>query len=450
MKIYIHHYYTDKLFFKIGHNTTNKVYNIENQINEVSELKSEYKKKPANHRTPEDGQCATITADYKNTKIEFIFNPEINDNEDGIHLLDFFASFFQKDKDEKFMLFSDKGDWNTKNSSVPNSLEIPFIKKFADLIENKNNWIITFFRTEKCLNDEGFKNTLFSHLQLEFDRLKNHKIVTDNYFIDSNLHKKYKNLFFAFTNTMFQWNELIGIRWYYEYGNMFKNLNPPYKLGYGIRAHKINRVRLAKKLVGTDGIFISQTNELENDNGQMPFERINGTYLNTISGDTDFSDLNQIHNHLFKIGQVGPGFGLDLYFRILPMAKMQILDESWAWHPGNFKSQYLSEKTIGYVLANIPFIPTHTYPLDILQSALQLDKHPFYNQILEVQGNTDKLAEFIKEFVINFDKNYTICKDWCDSCHNEFMKKMNEENSLIDLITSDFQSQKNSALKMLF
>ena len=67
-------------------------------------------------------------------------------------------------------------------------------------------------------------------------------------------------------------------------------------MGYGIRAHKINRVRLAKKLVGTDGIFISQTNELADDNGQMPFERIDGTYLNSISGNTDFSDLNQIHN----------------------------------------------------------------------------------------------------------------------------------------------------------
>jgi hypothetical protein len=449
MKIYIHHYYTEKLFFKIGHNTTNKVYNIENQINNASELEFEYKKNPLNHSTPEDGRCATITADYNNTKIEFIFNPEINDNDDGIHLMDFFAAFFQKDKDKKFMLFPNKEDWKTKNGNVPNSLEIPFIKKFADLIENKNNWIITFFRTEKCLNDEGFKYTLFQHLQTEFDRLKNHKIVTDNYFIDTNLNKKYKNFFFTFTNVMFQWNELIGIRWYYEYGNIFKNLNQPYKLGYAIRAHKINRVRLAKKLVGTDGIFISQTNELENNNGQMQFERIEGTYLNSISGDTDFSDLNQIHNHFFKIGQVGPGFGLDLYFRILPMAKMQLLDESWAWYPDNFKSQYLSEKTIGYVLANIPFISTHTYPLDILQSVLNLDKHPFYNQILEVQGNTDKLTEFIKDFVNNFDENYTICKNWCDICHNEFMKKMNEENSLIELITSNFKLEKSSVLKML-
>ena len=445
MKIYIHHYYTEKLFFKIGHNTTNKVYNIENQINNKSELECEYKKKPFNHSTPEDGLCATITADYNNTKIEFIFNPEINDNDDGIHLIDFFAAFFQKDKDKKFK----DDNSQTKTDSVSNNIDVQFVKKIADLIENKNNWIVTFFRTEKCLNDEGFKHTLFPHLQTEFDRLKNHKIVTDNYFIDKNLDKKYKNLFFAFTNVMFQWNELIGIRWYYEYGNVFKNLNQPYKLGYAIRAHKINRVRLAKKLVEINGIIVSQTNELENDNGQMPYERIHGTYLNSITGDTDFSDLNQIHNQFFKIGQVGPGLGLDLYFRILPMAKMQILDESWAWYSGNFKSQYLSEKTIGYVLANIPFISTHTYPLDILQSMLNLDKHPFYNQILEVQGDMDKLAEFIKKFIGDFDNNFIICKEWCDICHNKFMKKMNEENSLIDLIMSNFKSQKNSTLKSL-
>jgi hypothetical protein len=77
MKIYIHHYYTDKLFFKIGHNTTNKIYNIDNF--------SDYER------------IGTITADYKNIKIEFIFNPEINDNEDGLHLIDFWTmkNFYQ-------------------------------------------------------------------------------------------------------------------------------------------------------------------------------------------------------------------------------------------------------------------------------------------------------------------------------------------------------------------
>ena len=64
-KIYVHHYYTKSLFYKLAHNTTNRIYNIQNEIGDV--------------------KC-----NYKNIELEFIFNPKLNDNEDGYHLIDFF------------------------------------------------------------------------------------------------------------------------------------------------------------------------------------------------------------------------------------------------------------------------------------------------------------------------------------------------------------------------
>ena len=34
-KIYVHHYYTKSLFYKLAHNTTNRIYNIQNEKGSV-------------------------------------------------------------------------------------------------------------------------------------------------------------------------------------------------------------------------------------------------------------------------------------------------------------------------------------------------------------------------------------------------------------------------------
>ena len=74
-KIYIHHYYSKILFYKLAHNTTDKVFNIE------------------------DDKRGSVLCKYNECNFEFRFDPEINDNEDGIHLIDFFAVLFQKGDD---------------------------------------------------------------------------------------------------------------------------------------------------------------------------------------------------------------------------------------------------------------------------------------------------------------------------------------------------------------
>ena len=81
------------------------------------------------------------------------------------------------------------------------------------------------------------------------------------------------------------------------------------------------------------------------------------------------------------------------------MAKIQIMDESWAWTDTNFTSHYLSEKTIGLVLANIPFISTHSYPIYFLQKLLNLKPHPFIQDFQNIQGDAEKISSFIFEFL---------------------------------------------------
>ena len=77
MKIYIHHYYTEDIFYKLAHNTTNKEFNII------------------------DGGGG-VKCKYKGTEIEFIFKIEMSDETDGYHLLDFNTIISQNTKDVKF------------------------------------------------------------------------------------------------------------------------------------------------------------------------------------------------------------------------------------------------------------------------------------------------------------------------------------------------------------
>ena len=64
--------------------------------------------------------------------------------------------------------------------------------------------------------------------------------------------------------------------------------------------------------------------------------------LNSMLGEYDFDNLSSI--------KYQDGITYDLFFRLFSKAKVQVLDESWAWSNDTFQNQYLSEKTIGMVL----------------------------------------------------------------------------------------------------
>jgi hypothetical protein len=118
---------------------------------------------------------------------------------------------------------------------------------------------------------------------------------------------------------------------------------------------------------------------------------------------------------------------------------MHILSETWDYKEGDYVSIYLSEKTYGFLLANIPFISTHSYPLEIIKKILQVNQHPFYNEIKTINGDTKKFVDFVEIFMKDFDKNYSLCKEWTQNVHDTLIKKIESENSLLDLILCDFK-----------
>jgi hypothetical protein len=425
IKIYIHHLYSRSLFLKLFANTTNRISNIQDSK-------------------------GTVICSYKDTEFELVFNPELHDATDGYHLIDFITINYQK------------GDWyeysqinytNTFKGQLAHRAggpfgvnDIPIMKWIADKLENRKGWLVSIMRTEKSFIDaEMIKYAPIKDLEQQIRRLKNHHIFSDNFFINKTVEEiHYPNHNFIFTNTIFQWNELLSIRWYYEFANIFTKLNPPYNLCFSIRNHKTNRIAIMGQLaeLNNDKIYLSRTDHCKNldyDVHKNKIKKIENIHLNKWGTDNwdDISYIENIEHYLEYI------------MRILPMAKMHILSETWDYLKAPFSSIYLSEKTYGFVLAKIPFISTHTYPYDVLQEITGVDPHPFYNEAVNYRGLDNKFVDFVNIFMENYDENYELCKNWVEKVHEKIIYKIYNENSFLDIVIIGLKLKENSRLKKM-
>jgi hypothetical protein len=407
--IYIHHFYSKALFYKLAHNTTDRVFNIDGN------------------------NTGFVNVKYKGNDIKFIFNPIINYNEDGLHLVDFYTAFLQRYIDPTYK------DIIKRNIITDND----FLIKVNELIKNQKNWIILFLRMEKITDKYEEKgNGYISPLEQSIEQLKNHRIISDNIFLNDLIKFHYPNHFFCLTNTIFQWNEYISIRWHYEYKNIFEKLNQPYDLCFSLRHHKKNRTEILDKLskLNDNRIYLSRVDNCRHKTFDEYSNLFDKNVYNNITKGDDFEDLNVLDN-------IGEYKYLDYMMRILPMAKMHVLSESWDFKRGDYASIYLSEKTYGFLLAKVPFIPTHPYPLDVIQTILDVDLYPFYNEIKSIMGCPEKFVEFVKIFMDDFDKNHKLSKNWIESVHMKLMEKINNENSLLDLISNNFNEDKQNKIQ---
>jgi hypothetical protein len=70
----------------------------------------------------------------------------------------------------------------------------------------------------------------------------------------------------------------------------------------------------------------------------------------------------------------------------------------------------------------------------MIEKMLDVPPHPFYNEFKRCKTNGKLFAQFVDTFLQNFDENYNQCKEWSDLVHTKLMYKIENENSLLDLI----------------
>lgn len=398
-KFYIHHSYDKNLFYKFFHNT--------NSIHTDGDI---------------------ITFYYNKNRYEVIFSENIHDNSDGYHLIDFIT---------------------LKNKTNLSTLDT--YKKVNEILKDKQNWIVSIFLAEKILLLSSIEENIYNdeHEVYLYEILDKNIILTDNTIIRNPNKKIITDRFhYCFTNSIFNWNDIMNLRWFYEFKQIFEKLNFDFKIGFSVRRLKQNRLDILKGLdkLNNKNLFLQITNflyqipEHTNDTINTSINDIikkhSNIKLNDISGKFHFDDLNLLSSWNY-------GIDYDLFFRYLSKAQIQILDESWSNSTSNFKIQYLSEKTLGYILSNVPFIPTHPYPLEIIHSVFDINQYPFYEDIKKCKKNPKKFVEFIKSFMDDYDSNYLILKEWSDSLHTSFIYKMYNENSFLDKIEKNFINDTN-------
>jgi hypothetical protein len=208
-----------------------------------------------------------------------------------------------------------------------------------------------------------------------------------------------------------------------------------------MRYHKRNRTNIINGLakLNDDRIYLSRVDNCINKEFSIFSKQLEKNINYNINNGDDFDDISWIENIEHY---------LDYLMRILPMSKMHILSETWDWKEGDFTSNYLSEKTYGFLLSNIPFISTHQYPLDIIHKILNVGYHPFYNEIKNVNGNPEKFVLFVKHFMQNYEDNKKLCIIWSDVVHNKLMNIINEENSFLkNVINNNFIMEKTTIHK---
>ena len=414
-KVYVHHRYSESLFKQIAHNTNNRVFQVK------------------------EGEEGIVYCSYKNQPYEFHFTFDTIDYQDGINYINFIElkNEVYSDNVRGDVDFYDKITSGYIEDSKWSSEIYAFLGKIDELIGKYKNWYIECISGEKIVwfdfqqkNSNALNN--ISALKKYISKFKNHHILTDNISISDIKLPHYLN--FTLTNTLFFWNKRTDILLYYEYGKyLLDKINFEYLFNYNIRVHRKRRKKIAD-LLNKEYTFVSQTNWVDSisidDSNNTFFEPIEGAYLNKIIDDIDF--FNPIDSYLSP-----DRVSLDLYFRLLPKGKIQIVNEtlnSVNLLP-NLKYTHLSEKTYGLILANIPFIPTSFYVLSAIYSILpKSPSYPFEDEIKKHEESPESFVQFIDTFYQNRLEYVPLLEKWTKTVHDLLINELQNTNSFLDLI----------------
>ena len=399
--IYIHHDYNNDLFYKLFHNV--------DSINKI---------------------------DYSNYEIQFgskyflvSFGESLDkNNTDVFHVLDVSILYNTKHKYNYIDAFSDISNYCTGDGT---------------------GWIILLMIGEKVIDSESskvFTDFLVEDINNILLTKPNATIVNDNYFLNKELHSThYKNHIFCLSNILFEWNYHHLLNLFYDFGQFYEKLNFDFDVSLSIRKHTPYRIELINKLAQLENpkIFLSRSSQLLNKTNLVvndnPFIKV----IDSISkNDFDKKFINGNSIHIYKLV-------LEDICEIFLKAKLPIVTETIDWYSSEINSMYLSEKILKPIVANMPFICTHSYPTKILSEILDIPEHPFQSNFEYYKANPTLFTEFLIEFLNNFDYNLQLCKDWSNLAHSKLMNIANTKNNLLDYLNKINPNYKYYSKKML-
>lgn len=417
MKFFVYHPFSIGLVYQLTHNTQNRVIDEENEC---------------------------VTCSYNGVDMEFRFN-NWEKHEPGVYHVIFREEMIKK----HFPMIPQIGNYK-EDIGFPECYKHEY-KELLDKLNWDENWILMFNHGENHFIHIR-RETMHKSKEIKYlDELASKSIFfTDNHIYENqNVPVKAENFNKILTNDIFMWNNLVQIRWANEFYQIFKYLNPPYKLCMSFRSPKPHRVKIVEEMTNQnrDDVFVSFSTAI--------FEEYRGGYDHSwseINFDELLKKIRTIPNlnvndvgmdverdfeNLYIVGNTEKNYmEFDYYFRILSKGMVQLLDETHAYLDRDDVPMNLSEKAYIFLLANIPFISTHHYPFDLIRDYVCDEPYPYYDEMKKVSNNPEELVKFINHFLDNFDEMYPKIKEWTNIVHTEFMKRMDNENSFLEYMTT--------------
>ena len=395
-----------------------------------------------------------VTGKYNQVDVTFYFDfskenyPELTDNDlsYGYHII------LREEAIKNRFFIQNLGEYQNK-LGFPDCLHSEYKSLDSNIEFHVYNWILFWNFGENKFIHLGIENLDKNEEFLKLKKIVNNTIFfSDNYvhehtpYASINAEKLLKSL----TNDVFMWNYYAQITWANEFKNVFKHLNPPNKLCVSFRSPKPHRIEICKKLgnKNLEGVYISYSSSFfEKRKGQkdpswkeMEYDKVYDTLSNiknlNINKIGKYSDCD--FENLEAAGNSSSYMEFDYYFRILHQAKIQLLDETHSYLEYNDSTTpiNLSEKTYILLLANIPFISTHHYPIDLIQEHILNLEHPYYMEIKNASISVDNLVKFIEKLIDNFDEMYPKIKEWTNLVHMELQRRIRTENSFLEHMTT--------------
>ena len=389
-----------------------------------------------------------VTGTYNGIDVAFYFNSftdiPYEVKTEGYHII------CREEAVKKWFFLEDMNVYQ-KRIGFPECLKYEYALLDSTLEFHDKKWILFWNFGENQFVHIKDKNIKYNK---EVKHLK--KLVNNTIFISDNFIKKEtpfeeiqtNNLVRCLTNDVFMWNYYARITWANEFKEIYQYLNPPNKLCVSFRSPKPHRIEICEKLgeKNLDGVYISYSStffekrqgmkdhswdEIQYDETYLRLKDLPNLHINKVGSfsDTDFENLSVSGNNSSYME-------FDYYFRILSKGKLQLLDETHSYVSDDKVPMNLSEKSYILLLANIPFISTHHYPLDLIRQHILDIEYPYYKEIKKISNNTDELVSFIEKLIDNFDEMYPKIKEWTNKVHMELQRKIRTENSFLEHMTT--------------
>lgn len=412
MKIYVHHCYTYELFWYFFHGSTPHetipTWFGENRYNKDILIT----------------KIVSINATYKGVDIECIFCNDKNwDKKDGQHVWDYTLYHYQNKK------ISDRG-WNLILGKDMESVIIPMLNNYS---KTTNNNLSVFFI------DWEFGD---AHITPNLNRLLNNDIVLYKDELTDIINKQ--KVSFTHILWSFIYPNTINMRDYYFFADYLKYKNDyKYKLNYPIR--RITNFKnwiadsiLKKNNSNLNVTLSSFTNYFRGEDRNSDSKHAIYKKLNDKIGDD-----NIIKKRKYNLNDWGGEWNdnnmKEFMWKLLTISEVNLIhEESFGWS--------INEKSFMHILANKPFVPTHS------------GTFKFYNEILKSYNIPTKLDNLSNKTItekINYldeiskdDIKWNIfveeLKETINYYRTELLKIMNNNNGYLDNIL--FNTGKKSIL----